>query len=326
MNKSLFYPVALTTGDPDGIGFEVTAKSLAQMGPQKNTVFFLFRDHHQEKKQKRLFALIDQRFSRLSFKSVHQAIAFYIILEQTKSLNKFFIFDLALTSSAADWVFEAVRFTHQTQFFSSLVTGPLSKTLIQKSGYKQIGHTGIFRSFFPKAHLFMGFLGPQFNVVLATDHISLNKVEKNLTRKNLSAAALACRQLMTLINSKKNVALLGLNPHAGESGLLGSFEKKNLFPLIKKFQFLSQPLPPDAAFFKQNHKKYSCFLALYHDQGLIPFKMIHGQKAGVHITLGLPFVRTSVDHGTAKDLYNKNKAEYQSMLQAIKLNLKLSQK
>ena len=82
-------------------------------------------------------------------------------------------------------------------------------------------------------------------------------------------------------------------------------------------------MSPDAAFFKSNWKKYSSYLALYHDQGLIPFKMVHGQDSGVHITLGLPFIRTSVDHGTAKDIFNKNVANSHSMRDAILLNLKL---
>ena len=98
--------------------------------------------------------------------------------------------------------------------------------------------------------------------------------------------------------------------------------EKRLFKKLPKDA--DGPLVPDAAFLKKNWSKYSLFVCLYHDQGLIPFKMHHGQDSGVHLTLGLPFIRTSVDHGTAVDLFNKNLANYASMLEAIKLNIQLT--
>lgn len=324
MNKE-FSAVAITTGDPDGIGFEVTAKALVQLGPQKNTSFFLFRDKNQEKTQKRYFQLLDKKFSRLTFKSTKSALAFYYILKNAKALDKQFLFDLELSTNAADWIIEATELCRD-KIFDSLVTAPVSKTLIKDAGYKFIGHTGIFRHYFPNYPMFMGFIGEKFNVIIASDHIALKDVEKDLSTKKLTASFLAAKKLQDLLSSSKPVGLLGLNPHAGEKGVVGSFEEKVLLPLAKKFKFLSKPLVPDAAFFPSNWSKYSTYLALYHDQGLIPFKMIHGQDSGVHITLGLPFLRTSVDHGTAKDIFNKNKANASSMRDAIELNLLLLNK
>ena len=118
----------------------------------------------------------------------------------------------------------------------------------------------------------------------------------------------------------KKIAVLGLNPHAGEGGLIGNLEK-TLFARLPKG--VVGPLVPDAAFLKKNWPLYSIFVCLYHDQGLIPFKMQHGQDSGAHLTLGLAFVRTSVDHGTAVDIFNKNVANPNSMLEAIKLNIQL---
>jgi 4-hydroxythreonine-4-phosphate dehydrogenase len=322
--SKLFSAVAITTGDPDGVGFEVTAKALAKLGPQKNTSFFLFRDKSQEKKQKRYFNLIDQKFSRFTFNSAKSALAFYYILKNANALDSYFLFDLELSSNAADWVIEATELCRD-KVLNSLVTAPLSKTLIKDAGYKFVGHTGIFRHYFPKYPMFMGFVGNKFNVIITTDHIALKDVEKDLSPEKLTASFAAARFLQTLLSSgrEKPVALLGLNPHAGEKGVVGTFEQKVLVPLAKKHKYLSAPIPPDAAFFPINWSKYSTYLALYHDQGLIPFKMIHGQDSGVHITLGLPFLRTSVDHGTAKDIYNKNKANANSMCEAIELNLSL---
>lgn len=321
MNKS-YSAVAITTGDADGIGFEVTAKALAKLGPQNKTIFFLFRDQYQEKKQKRYFKLLDKKFSRLTFTNTKSALAFYAILKTSGSLDSGFLFDLELKTNAADWVIEATQLCRD-HILDSLVTAPISKTLIKDAGYRFVGHTGIFRHFFPKKSLHMGFVGKYFNVVLATDHIAIKDVENELSTKKLTAAIAASKNLQTLLRSKKPVALLGLNPHAGEKGIVGSFEQRVLNSLSKKYRFLSAPLSPDAAFFKKNWSKFSTYLALYHDQGLIPFKMVHGQDSGVHITLGLPFIRTSVDHGTAKDIYNKNTANSSSMLEAIKLNINL---
>lgn len=166
----------------------------------------------------------------------------------------------------------------------------------------------------------MAFAGQNFNILLASDHIALEKVPQFLTKKTLSEAIGNARKFKALLKSKKKIAILGLNPHAGEKGMLGQFEKKFMAALPPD---VVGPLVPDAAFLKANWNKYSVFICLYHDQGLIPFKLVHGQDSGVHITVGLPFIRTSVDHGTAFDIYNKNLANQASMLDAINLNLKL---
>jgi len=121
---------------------------------------------------------------------------------------------------------------------------------------------------------------------------------------------------------------LGLNPHAGDSGLIGSFDDLVLKPILDRLRqegfLIEGPLVPDVAFLKTNWKKYLAYVACYHDQGLIPFKMIHGFESGVHLTLGLPFIRTSVDHGTAKDLFDLDHADDRSMREAIKAALELT--
>jgi 4-hydroxythreonine-4-phosphate dehydrogenase len=183
-----------------------------------------------------------------------------------------------------------------------------------------MGHTGAFRQLYPKSAMHMAFNGDKFNVLLASDHIALEKVPKFLNRKAIQQAIKAGQSFKKLLGSNKKIAILGLNPHAGESGLIGNFEKKFLSKLPLD---VVGPLVPDAAFLKANWNKYAVFICLYHDQGLIPFKLVHGQDSGVHMTMGLPFVRTSVDHGTAFDIYNKNLANHASMLDAINLNLNL---
>lgn len=317
--KPRFKKIAITTGDPNGVGLEVAAKALHDLGPQKNAVFFLYRSYSHQKAQPQYFKFLDKKFLRLTFHNEESALSFYTLLIKQSALPKTVLFDLALSSSAAQWVLDASK-ACLTKKYSGLVTGPLSKTLIKKDGFSFVGHTGAFRKLCPKSTLHMAFAGTHFNVLLATDHIALDKVSKTLTKKSINAAIASARKFKKLIGSKNKIAILGLNPHAGEDGMLGSFEKKLLSKLPND---VVGPLVPDAAFLKNNWSKYCVFVCLYHDQGLIPFKLVHGQDSGVHITIGLPFVRTSVDHGTAFDIYNKNLANHASMLDAINLNLNL---
>lgn len=316
----LYKKIAITTGDKDGIGFEVAAKALSQLQSsiKKNrALFFIFRHKTHEKTQPQFFKLIDKTWSRLTFDSLDKALAF--LANTQKSLPDNLLIDLSLVISEAEWVVQAARACGQKKL-TSLVTGPLSKKISTRLPQKPLGHTGIFRQIFPAANLFMAFVGKDFNVMLATDHIPLCEAEARLKKRGLADALKAAEQLQGLLKSKKKIAVLGFNPHAGEGGLIGNLEK-TLFARLPSNTI--GPLVPDAAFLKKNWKLYSVFVCLYHDQGLIPFKMQHGQDSGAHLTLGLAFVRTSVDHGTAIDLFNKNIANPNSMLEAIKLNIQL---
>lgn len=317
--KHHFKKVAITTGDPDGIGFEVACKALCELGPRPQTIFFLYRNYCQSIKQPQYFKKIDEKFLRLTYTDSVSALSFVKQLIKKKSVPRNILIDLSMKSSAAHWVVEATKHC-LAKDFSSLVTGPLSKVLVKKSGFAFMGHTGAFRSLIPDAKLHMAFAGDQFNVLLASDHLPIDQVSCYLNKKTVAEAILAARDFKKKLGSKKKIALLGLNPHAGERGLIGNFEKKLLQNLPSD---IVGPLVPDAAFLKSNWQKYAVYICMYHDQGLIPFKLVHGQDSGVHITIGLPFLRTSVDHGTAFDIYNKNKANHASMLDAIKLNLKL---
>lgn len=316
--------IALTTGDVHGVGFEVSAKALVALSSKikkEKVLFFLFRNFNQEKRQAKYFKLLDQKYTRLTFNSLDAALGFLSSVQYLEQLPKNTLIDLSLKESEAFWVYLATL-ACKHNLLHSLVTGPLSKTASVKLPKKPIGHTGIFRQIFPKNKMHMAFVGKHFNVLLATDHIAFSNVEKNLLRSDLKSAVAASLNLKSLLKSTKPIGVLGLSPHAGENGLIGNFEKTYL--KIRKDKNLVGPLVPDAAFLKKNWPKYCVYLCLYHDQGLIPFKMQHGQDSGVHITMGLPFVRTSVDHGTAVDIYNQDLANDHSMRDAILLNLKLT--
>lgn len=309
--------VAITTGDEDGVGFEVAAKALDLLGPQAKVQFFLWRSDRADKKY---LKLIDRKWERITVDNLSEAL----------KIQGPYLIDIATDLAPAAWVEESAKACLAGRL-NALATGPLSKTSIQSAGLKDIGHTDILKRISKAQQVNMGFAGSKFNVVLATGHIGVSQISKKLSLEVLSRALLNAERLRRALpasQNKKPIGILGLNPHAGEQGLIGkeelqvfpellSFAKKNNIPAVG-------PLVPDAAFLPASWNKYSLYLALYHDQGLIPFKMIHGQDSGAHISLGIPFVRTSVDHGTAKDIFGKNRANPNSMSDAIRWAVKLA--
>lgn len=309
---------AITSGDPNGIGLEVSAKALEKLGPQKGLRFILYRsskgDHEQLKR-------LDKKFLRISVRSLSEAF------DISKKNNRDpLLLDFVHEKPAPFWVEEsALACTkHQLQ---GLITAPLSKTLIQSCGFKAKGHTEILQKVSKTKKVHMVFVGRHFSVLLATGHIPLSEVSQRLTSKELKTAlerALQARKILPLSIRSKPVALLGLNPHAGESGLLGREETFIFKKALGGLRDVYGPISPDAAFLKSNWKRFSLYVACYHDQGLIPFKMIHGTESGYHLTFGLPFIRTSVDHGTAFDIYGKDRADGSSMLDAIRACMTLS--
>jgi 4-hydroxythreonine-4-phosphate dehydrogenase len=312
--------IAITTGDVDGIGTEVSAKALAKIKPQKGVQFYLWRS---PRCSKRDLKLIDKSFKRITVSTWPEALK-----ARAESYKQ--IIDINSNLPPALWV-EATAHACVDGYIDAITTAPLSKTAITAAGLTDIGHTDILKRVTGANDLFMGFIGNKFNVLLATGHLPIENVKAKVTRAQLEKAVHAAFDLRKLLDKKQSsrpIALLGLNPHSGEEGLIGNDEAIIHIPLIKKLkendEKIEGPLVPDAAFFEENWKKFSVFVANYHDQGLIPFKMIHGQRSGLHITLGLPFVRTSVDHGTAKDIFGKNKADPSSMRMAIEWAVRLA--
>lgn len=332
---------ALTTGDSNGIGLEVAAKALAQLHGSnlallKGKSFFIFirssefLTTHEKKTTAKCLAMLKSIF-QLSFidEQILETLAKgrnisaqqkSVFLRASADHSKNTLFVVSCTSPPPMWVVLAARLC-LNHFFSALVTGPLSKPLIKQAGLGQIGHTEILKSVCEKRtrnkHFpFMAFLGSEFNVALATGHIPLQKVSKKLNLHLVSQLFKELKSFARHLGDSRPIGILGLNPHAGDQGIIGQEEARwiNQFCLMATGRM---PLVPDAAFLPQQRKHFSFLLCLYHDQGLIPFKAIHGTH-GAHVTLGLPLIRTSVDHGTAFDLFGKNKADSSSMELAIK--------
>jgi 4-hydroxythreonine-4-phosphate dehydrogenase len=203
-----------------------------------------------------------------------------------------------------------------------LVTAPIHKNAMQLAGFQYPGHTEYLAHEFGVKEGLMMMVTDTMRMALVTTHLPLQDVAAAITRDRLRA------KLDTLIQSLKIdfginrpvIAVLGLNPHAGENGLLGKEEEDIIRPVIieakKSGDIIMGPYPADGFFGSMNHRKFDAILSMYHDQGLIPFKMLHFQD-GVNYTAGLPFVRTSPDHGTAYEIAGKNEADPSSFRAAL---------
>lgn len=204
----------------------------------------------------------------------------------------------------------------------ALVTAPINKYNIQSDEFQFPGHTEYLAQQFDVTDNLMFMVSDILRVGVVTGHVPLGRVRQNVTRERIAQKlALMMQSLKQDFGIEKpKIAVLGLNPHAGEEGLLGNEEQDIIKPLLtdlrNKGQLVFGPYPADGFFGTRNYKNFDAVLAMYHDQGLIPFKAIAFEE-GVNFTAGMPVVRTSPDHGTAYDIAGKDLADESSMLRAI---------
>ena len=239
-------------------------------------------------------------------------------LEKSNSLAHLYAIDFAVNECLKD-------------NYHALVTLPVNKKILSSHNKKFTGHTEYISNLCDSSNKEVMLLvdNKDLRVALVTTHISLSEVAQSITKKKLEQI------IKTLNNDLKNnfkiknprITITGLNPHAGEDGEFGSEEKKIITPVIKKLISeglnLVGPIPADTAFTDKYIKTTDSFLAMYHDQGLAPFKALSFNH-GVNTTLGLPIIRTSVDHGTALDLVGSNKINTNSFFESITLAINLA--
>ncbi len=329
--------IAISLGDPAGIGIEITLKSLHRIHIEKNLNPLLIGCEKS----------IIQVYSSLRKKGIDNII----------NPKKYRIIDIPLketlnpgvpTSATGNasfiWLSRATELVLSGEA-KALVTAPIAKFAWHKAGHYYAGQTERLAEITKSRDVSMLFTakspnnGWRFNTLLATTHLPLCKVPNELT------AELIIKKLNTLlIFSKKfkkhpKLAIAGLNPHSGEQGQLGKEEIQWLIPAINSWKkenpliTLEGPIPPDTCWIsasktwntpKNLKNQFDGYLALYHDQGLIPVKLIAFDSA-VNTTIGLPFIRTSPDHGTAFDIAGEGKANPNSMIAAIEAALELSE-
>ncbi|MCF8113223.1 MAG: 4-hydroxythreonine-4-phosphate dehydrogenase PdxA [Desulfotignum sp.] len=223
----------------------------------------------------------------------------------------------------ADYIHTGVDLA-MTRKTDALVTCPITKTGLKMAGSPFHGHTELIAHQTRTLKFAMMLAGKTLKVVLVTIHIPLAQVSKTLTRDKIAdTILLTYTALKTRFNiPHPRLAVAGLNPHAGEDTLFGTEEQNIIAPAVRAARQqgmnITGPLPPDTVFNHALNTGCDAVICMYHDQGLIPFKLIHF-KDGVNITLGLPIIRTSVDHGTAYDIAWQGKAEPDSLIAAVKL-------
>nr|WP_245807338.1 4-hydroxythreonine-4-phosphate dehydrogenase PdxA [Desulfurobacterium atlanticum] len=204
----------------------------------------------------------------------------------------------------------------------AIVTLPINKESIKSAGFNFPGHTEYFASEFKIKDFAMMLANSKLKVVLETTHIPLNKVANRISSDSIFKKLL----LIDRYFPGEKIAVAGLNPHAGESGLFGDEEERVIKPAIKKARDLGLkvygPFPSDTVFNRAVSGEFGTVLCMYHDQGLIPVKLT-GFEETVNVTLGLPFVRTSVGHGTAYDIAGKGIASVKSFISAVDLAVKM---
>ncbi len=211
--------------------------------------------------------------------------------------------------------------------FAAVVTGPVSKAGLHSIGYRHPGQTEFFAERWGGEPV-MGFVGERLRVILATWHIPFAKVPEALDRTALTRAVRAAERLaLALGSTAPRIGVCGLNPHAGEDGVLGDDERDRLDPWLDALRAdlpgLSRCLPGDTVFHRQLRGEFDAVVALYHDQGLAPVKVLEFDSA-VNITLGLPHLRTSPDHGTAYSLAGRGLADFGSWDHAVRLAARLA--
>jgi 4-hydroxythreonine-4-phosphate dehydrogenase len=228
--------------------------------------------------------------------------------------------------AAAVCIQKAVQLALSKQV-DGIVTAPISKEALKMAGLKWPGHTEMLADLTAAKDYAMMLIGGPLRVILVTIHTALRNVPALITRRKIVRTISLARKACDMLGIRRpRIAVAGLNPHAGEKGIFGDEEIRKIIPAVREAVNggipVSGPYPPDTVFHKAYCGEIDIIVCMYHDQGLIPLKMIAFEK-GVNVTVGLPFIRTSPDHGTAYDIAWKGIADPSSMIEAIKLAAKL---
>jgi len=324
--------IGITLGDVTGIGPEVTLKALAAEAQADDAHYLIIGDADCVRKTNQQLAL---KLPLEDYRDKNSASRFSIFNPLPDPLASDLVEGSpAAARAAVAWLKEAAERCLRHEL-DAMVTAPVSKENIIRAGYAFVGQTEFLSQIAGTNRTVMMLLGHDergrwLRVALATTHVPLKMVSEQLTKGKIELAielaAKACRDLHL---PRARVAVCGLNPHAGEGGELGSEEKTTVGPAVLAAQRRNLdvvgPLSADTLFYHAYRGDYDAVVAMYHDQGLCPLKLI-GFETGVNWTLGLPFIRTSPDHGTAYNIAGEGIADPSSMISAIRLAKQLAAK
>ena len=322
--------IGITMGDPAGIGAEVVVKALADPAVRKMGRFIIYG----------LDELIGYAAGQAEiapywFRKPHEDVGAVESGVVVADYDEYGMFGSTVRRATAEGGHASMRFVNdgiealRAGQLDALVTGPINKTSWQMAGYRFPGHTEKFAEAFGVKRYTMMFVADRLRVALASTHIGLFQLRNafNIGRvfQPIDLLDGALKQWFGIESPR--IAVAALNPHAGEGGLFGDEETRIIEPAIIMAREagvdVEGPFPADTLFHKALDGRFDGVVAMYHDQGLIPVKLLAFDRA-VNVTLGLPVIRTSVDHGTAFDIVGKNKANPGSMRAAIRLACELA--
>lgn len=318
------WKIGITIGDINGIGLEVILKSLNNEHILKEITPIIYGNIKLASYHKNIVQLEAMNFFVLNQndKPKHDRINLVNCWNDNVTINigkvspeggKYAILSL-------DQALEDLK----KGDIDALVTAPINKQSMQLAGFKHPGHTGYLKEKAAVNDVLMMMVSDKLKVGLVTEHIPLKKVSETLSKALILSKIQIMEQSLRVDFGieKPHIAVLGLNPHAGEEGLLGNEEEEVIRPAVieakKNGLFVAGPFAADGLFGSGQFTKFDGILAMYHDQGLVGFKSLSFEQ-GVNVTAGLPYVRTSPDHGTGFDIAGKNQANFSSMLHSIYL-------
>lgn len=313
-------PIAITMGDPCGIGPEIIARLYVDTTPLPSTLVLgdVGRIEH-------VVQLLDLpvKVRAIDTPEDVQLASGTIDVISLSNLPKDLPFgrlDARAGKAAYDYIRAGIDLALQKRI-RAVVTAPINKEALRLADIHYPGHTEILADFSGTKDFAMMLMNDDLRVILVTIHISLREAIEQLTmERELMTIRLAHRAMTQLGIAQPRIAVAGLNPHAGEHGLFGSEDEAIIRPAVQQAQAkgieASGPWPGDTIFMHARQGRFDIVVAQYHDQGLIPVKYL-GVDEGVNVTVGLPFVRTSVDHGTAFDIAGTGKASHTSLRVAV---------
>jgi 4-hydroxythreonine-4-phosphate dehydrogenase len=313
--------VGISQGDINGIGLEVVLKTLMEPGIADICTPVLFSSQKTVSYYRKVLGLEEfsfnpmRDFSQLSARKVNVFVCYEeeVNIEMGKA-----------TDVSGKYAFISLEKASMALFdkhIDALVTAPINKSNIQSEDFKFVGHTEYLGSKFSGDPLMLMCSESGLRIAVATGHVPLKDVASKLTIDGVSNKIIQLHESMVkdFAIRKPKIAVLGLNPHAGDGGAIGNEDKEIIIPAIEKTKtngLVYGPYSADGFFGNGTYKQFDAVLAMYHDQGLIPFKTIAFNE-GVNFTAGLNVVRTSPDHGTGYDIAGKNKANEQSFKKAL---------
>ncbi len=322
--------IGITMGDPSGIGPEIILKSYLDDNINNNRLVVIgdFDVMAAIAEQLKITTIKLNRIKDISeYKFDNKVLNIYDLNNVDVSKLQPGKVQSMSGNAAFEYVKKATELAMEKEI-DAIATAPLNKEAMHKAGHLYPGHTEILAKFTETKDYAMFLYDEVLKVIHVSTHISLLQVIKGLKKERVaSVIELAHSTMIKLGYESPRIAVAGINPHAGEGGLFGDEEIKEIIPAIelkknKKINVVG-PEPPDTVFLRAKEGDFDIVVAMYHDQGHIPLKLL-GFHSGVNVTVGLPIIRTSVDHGTAFDVAWKGVANENSMKEAIKLAIKLS--